>query len=153
MKIYTKTGDDGTSSLINSKRIKKCDIIFDVLGSLDELSCRIGLAKSADSEKIFSSMLEEVQKTLMKLRSSLASEGAKKYEITEEEISYLENNIDRLAKDFEFVLPGGSELSARLDMARCAARSAERLMVRAAESYWVGKASLIYINRLSDFFI
>ena len=67
MRIYTKTVDDVTSSLINSKRIKKCDIIFDVLGSLDELSCRIGLAKAADSEKIFYFLLEEVQKTLMKL--------------------------------------------------------------------------------------
>lgn len=151
MKIYTKTGDDGTSTLRNSKRIKKSDIIFDVLGSIDELSSHIGLAKAADREKNFCSMLEEIQKTLMKLMAGIAAEGDSKYEIAEADILYLEQKIDGFAKEFEFVLPGSSELSARLDVARCVARRAERLLVKASESYNIEKASLTYMNRLSDF--
>lgn len=151
MKLYTKTGDDGTSSLMNGKRIKKSDIVFEVLGSLDELSCQIGLAKVADSEKKYFSLLEEVQKTLMKIMADVASDGDEKYEITDRDISFLEENIDAMGKCFEFVLCGNSELSARLDVARCIARRAERAMIKAADSYKIKKASLIYINRLSDF--
>ena len=151
MKIYTKTGDDGMSSLINSERIKKSDIIFDVLGTVDELSSHIGLAKAADGGKVFFSMLEEVQKTLAKLMAGVASGGDKKYEITEENILFLEKNIDCLEKSFAFVLPGKNELSARLDVARCVARRAERLFVRAGEKYTLDKNAGIYLNRLSDF--
>ncbi len=155
MKIYTKTGDDGYSSLCSEERIKKCDIIFDVLGTLDELSSFIGLAKVQLKESHEKSFLETLQKKLVCLMGDIATEGECKEKITDDDILALEEEIDKLQKEtgdaFEFVLPGENEISARLDVARTIARRAERYMVSASEKYDIECKNLVYINRLSDY--
>lgn len=155
MKIYTKCGDDGKTSLLGNKRLKKCDIFFDVLGTLDELSSCIGLIKPCDKEKVFYDFLENIQKNLMKIMSGIAIQKSSKYEIEEEDIKNLEEKIDELYKltgeEFTFVLPGKTELSARFDFARTVARRAERLMVKAKKRCRISENYLKFINRLSDY--
>jgi len=155
MKIYTKSGDDGKSSLIVGTRIDKCDIIFDVLGFIDELSSAIGLVKAADSKNIFYAFLEEIQLTLMKIMSGLASDNSAEYRISDADIESLESKIDEYysltGEKFEFILPGGNELSARLDLARTIARRVERILVEAKNKYCVDCLCIVYLNRLSDY--
>ena len=155
MKIYTKTGDKGFSSLCSEERIKKSDIIFDVLGTLDELSSFIGLAKIQVEEGDDKSFLEAIQKSLICLMGDIATEGKCREKITDSHISALEGEIDKLQKKTgdvkEFSLPGENEISARLDIARAVARRAERYMVCASEKYDIGYRNLAYINRLSDY--
>ena len=152
MRLYTKTGDCGESSLINGKKLEKSSCIFDVLGLLDELSSVLGLVKAADTNKVFYEFIEEIQIKLMKLMAGVAAEDMSN-KISDKEIEILENEIDRLfdEKDFSFVLPGKSELSARLDFARTVARNAERAMVCAKKEFKICPSYFKYINRLSDY--
>ncbi len=155
MKIYTKTGDKGFSSICGEERIKKSDIIFDVLGTLDELSSFIGLTKVQLEENCHKSFLETLQKKLICLMGDIATEGKCEDKITDDDISALEEEIDKLQKETGevegFVLPGENEISARLDVARTVARRAERYMVSASEKYDIEYTNLAYINRLSDY--
>lgn len=155
MKIYTKTGDKGFSSLCGEERIKKSDVIFDVLGTLDELSSYIGLAKVWLEECKEKTFLETLQKKLMCLMGNIATEGECMEKITETDISSLEEEIDKLQEKTgdvkDFVLTGKNEISARLDVSRTIARRAERYMVSAAEKYDIDCKNLVYINRLSDY--
>ena len=152
MRLYTKTGDCGESTLINGKKLEKSCCIFDVLGLLDELSSVLGLVKAADTDKLFYAFIEEIQIKLMKIMAGVASENADN-DISDEEIESLENEIDRLynGKEFSFVLPGKTELSARLDFARTVARNAERAMVCAKNEFKICPSYFKYINRLSDY--
>ncbi len=155
MKIYTKMGDKGFSSICSKERIKKCDIIFDVLGTLDELSSFIGFAKVGLEESHERIFLETLQKRLVCIMGDIATEGETKEKITDDDISVLEEEIDKLQKETgdvtEFVLPGKNEASARVDIARTVARRAERYMVSASGKYNIECRNLVYINRLSDY--
>lgn len=154
MKICTKAGDDGTTSLMDLKRVKKSEPVFDVLGTIDELSSYIGLVRAKDEEKMFSSLLKEVQKTLLRLMAYIASKEDKKYKITESDIAFIEENITFYEKQtgtvFSLVIPGGCVLSAELDVARCIARRAERAAVKLAETHPTEENVIIYLNRISD---
>ncbi len=154
MKIYTMTGDGGYTSLLNNARVSKSDDRIELLGSIDELSSHMGLAKViADAD--LKEDISAIQNTLIKLMASVASNASSQYRITEEEVSFLEEKIDAAEKAFPrekgFVLYGGCELSARLDVARAVARRAERQFCRTGRNYNMDTGARKYMNRLADF--
>ena len=157
MKLYTKQGDDGFSCVASGEKLKKNENIFHILGTLDEASCYLGLAKCKCLSASLFGDLERVQKNLVFIMSGIAAQDNERYKISESEISFLEEKTDfyyeksKPKKTFEFVLPGTSELSSVLNIARCTARKAERLMCSKSKGYTPCKQNLKYINRLSDF--
>ncbi|HAG69748.1 MAG TPA: cob(I)yrinic acid a,c-diamide adenosyltransferase [Lachnospiraceae bacterium] len=154
MKIYTGTGDTGRTSLLTGGRVSKTDDRIELLGTIDELNSAIGLAKAASPEEL-KEALSGKQRLLMKIMSGIADHTASSYKVTKEEVSGIEAEIDSLENSFprvkDFVLYGGAELSARLDMARAIARRAERRFYKAAQYYEADSQALKYINRLSDY--
>lgn len=163
-KIYTKTGDKGTTGLGNGERRAKSDLRVESYGTVDEANCAIGLARiyTADTPEL-DDMLSAIQNDFFDLGADLATPDSGKpldYEplrITASQVARVEKAIDALNADLEplrsFVLPAGTPLAAHLHMARTVARRAERLMValNAIESEHVNDQALIYINRVSDF--
>jgi len=153
MKIYTMTGDRGYTSLLNNSRVSKSDDRIELLGSIDELSSHLGLAKVVAGETLKED-ISMIQSTLIKLMAGVASCGSSQYNL-KDEVSVLEQKIDAVEASFprdkEFVLFGGCELSARLDVARAVARRAERQMCRTLRYYKVDSEAQKYINRLADY--
>ena len=154
MKLYTKQGDSGTTSLMNGMRVPKYDDRMELMGAIDELSSHIGLAKVI-AEPELKDRLSKIQGELIQMMAKIADPGNGKYSFTEEQISYLECVIDKLEQGFprrkEFVLYGGCELSARLDVARTIARRAKRRFFKVSKGYNTDAKALKYINRLSDY--
>lgn len=154
MGLYTKQGDNGMTSLMNGSRVSKCDDRMELLGTIDELSSHIGLAKVVADEGVKKS-LSRIQYELIQMMAKIADSRNSDYEFGEEQIRYLEEQIDRLEEAFprekKFVLYGGCELSARLDVARAVARRVERRFWRVKRTYQVDTKALQYINRLSDY--
>ena len=163
-KIYTKTGDDGSTALGNGERRKKFDLRINAYGTVDETNASIGLARQHTSEhNQIDEMLERIQNDLFDLGADLATPDDGKpleYEplrITQAQVERLENEIDELNSKLDplrsFVLPGGSALSANLHMGRTIARRAERLIVELSQEddENISKACILYMNRLSDF--
>lgn len=160
MKIYTKTGDDGTTGLIGGQRVRKCDARIELYGTIDELNAAIGLAAVA-AEPAVLQLLRQVQSDLFVLGSHLAtpeheppSKTAWLPPIEEQMIARLEQQIDAAEAAMtplrNFILPGGTELSARLHLARTICRRAERLAVAFALDRPVDPLTVTYLNRLSD---
>ncbi len=162
-KIYTKTGDDGSTGLANGERRRKSDPRVEAYGDIDEANSAIGLARlSTGALPELDSMLARIQNDLFDLGADLATPPSDKplgYEplrIVAAQVTRLEEEIDRLnarlAPLRSFVLPGGSPAAAGLHLARAVARRAERRMVAlAAEGESVSAPALQFINRLSDF--
>ena len=163
-KIYTKTGDDGSTALGNGERRKKFHLRINAYGTVDETNASIGLARQHTSEhNQIDEMLERIQNDLFDLGADLATPDDGKpleYEplrITQAQVERLENEIDELNSKLDplrsFVLPGGSALSANLHMGRTIARRAERLIVELSQedNENISKACILYMNRLSDF--
>ena len=161
-KIYTRTGDDGTTGLGNGERRSKHDLRVEAYGTVDEANACIGMARlhTADLPE-FDALLARVQNDFFDLGADLATPetGKKlKYEplrIADSQVERVEDEIDRLNAELDplrsFVLPGGSPAAAALHLARTVARRAERLMVELAETgQHVNPAGLRYINRISD---
>jgi len=161
-RIYTKTGDDGTTGLSDGSRVSKSDSRIEAYGTVDELNAVVGLsvcsAREASAPSEFVELLEAIQHDLFDLGADLATPGEPEnaLRVTPEQGERLEKAIDRLNADLEplssFVLPGGSEFASWLHLARTVCRRAERAIVTLAQESPVGDAALIYINRLSDFF-
>lgn len=163
-KIYTRTGDDGTTGLASGPRRVKSDLRIDAFGTVDEANSAIGMARlhTADAPEM-DAMLMRIQNDLFDLGADLATPdtGEKlEYEplrIVTVQVERIEADIDAVNADLEplnsFVLPGGSPASAALHLARTIARRAERLMVDLArtEGEIVSPEALRYINRVSDF--
>lgn len=159
-RIYTRTGDDGTTALGSGERRKKSDLRIDSYGTVDEANAAIGCARAAGAGERLDLMLSRIQNDLFDLGADLATpetEGLS-YEplrIVTAQVERLEREIDALNADLSplksFVLPGGSLAAAHLHLARTIARRAERLMVELAGREQVGEPALKYINRLSDF--
>ncbi len=162
MKIYTKTGDDGTTGLFGGERVMKDAPRIEAYGEVDELNTLIGVARSAhDIPDEIDQLLARIQSELFVLGADLATPEKKERKnitiprVTSTEVECLEGDIDRiegfLPELRHFILPGGSELGARLHMARTVCRRAERrvvhLMVTEPE---VGTDPQHYLNRLSD---
>jgi cob(I)alamin adenosyltransferase len=163
-KIYTRTGDDGTTALGSGRRVAKYDLRVEAYGTLDETNAAIGLARlyTKDGPPSLDAMLARIQNDLFDLGADLCfpdetKDARGRLQISDAQVARLESEIDTLNGELEplrsFVLPGGSPASSHLHLARTISRRAERLMValasRAGES--VGEGALRYINRLSDF--
>ncbi|OWO90157.1 ATP:cob(I)alamin adenosyltransferase [Rhizobium esperanzae] len=163
-KIYTKTGDDGTTGLAAGRRRRKDDLRVAAYGTIDEANSAIGLARlhTTDLPEL-DAMLMSIQNDLFDLGADLATPDTGEppvYEplrIVETQVERIECDIDRLNADLDplksFILPGGSPAAAHLHLARTIARRAERLMVTLArtDGEIVGETAMKYINRLSDF--
>jgi cob(I)alamin adenosyltransferase len=163
-KIYTKTGDDGSTGLGNGERRKKYDLRVSAYGTVDETNSCIGLARlhTADMPDMDEALMR-IQNDMFDLGADLATPDDGKpleYEplrITQGQVERIESEIDALNAKLEplrsFVLPGGTPLSANLHLARTVARRAERLIVELSqdESENVSKAAALYMNRISDY--
>ena len=159
-RIYTRTGDDGTTGLVDGSRRTKHDARMQAIGDVDELNSLIALAVIAASE-VTARNLQRIQNDLFDLGADLATPGTD-FEPSEmvlrlipSQVEWLEAAIDALNEDLppltSFILPGGSEAAARIHVARAAARRAERSGVALAAAEPVNPQALAYLNRLSDY--
>lgn len=163
-KIYTKTGDDGTTGLAAGGRRLKFDLRVEAYGIVDEANAAIGLARLHTSDHpVVDAMLARIQNDMFDLGADLATPdtgealGYEALRIVPAQVERLEAEIDQLNGELQplksFILPGGSPASAYLHLARTISRRAERVMVELSRQMGevVSEASLQYINRLSDF--
>lgn len=160
MKIYTRTGDAGETSLFDGRRVKKHDPLPDAYGTVDELNAVVGVAAAHCRDRGLAGMLESIQGRLLVLGAELANPGgeggAQRRRITAEMVQDLERMIDdadeELAPLTGFILPGGSPSAATLHHARTVCRRAERKLTRLVElgHQAPGALTLAYVNRLSD---
>ena len=163
-KIYTRTGDDGTTGLVDGSRLPKHAARMEAIGAVDEANSALGLAAAALEGSDHAQALFRIQNDLFDLGADLATpagegEGFAPSEmvlrIVSAQVDWLEQAIDAANEGLEpltsFVLPGGTEAAARLHVARAAARRAERSMTAMAEAAPTNPQALAYINRLSDY--
>lgn len=154
MGIYTKTGDGGTTSLLNNARVAKCDDRIELLGTIDELSAQLGFAKVLLCDK-GKENISKIQEDLITIMAGVADTFSHKHRIPDDMVAWLEEKIDKTESQFErehkFVLYGGCEASARVDVARAVARRAERRFAKVNQIYTADKNAIKYINRLSDY--
>jgi cob(I)alamin adenosyltransferase len=159
MKIYTRTGDAGSTGLIGGKRVSKSALRIEAYGDVDEASACIGAALAFIGDAALRRRLERVQHDLFRAGCRLATPPERGYarlpSVTAAHVRRLERDIDtmesRLPPLREFILPGGSKGGAFLHMARAVARRAERRVVELSETESIPPALVIYLNRLSDF--
>jgi cob(I)alamin adenosyltransferase len=157
MKIYTRTGDNGSTSLISGERVLKTDARIEVCGALDELSCAIGLARAASPSLPGDKSLVAIQRHLFELGADLAATGKmhRTSRLGRRPITWMESEIDRLEAELpplkNFILPGGRPAAAQIHFSRAICRRAERSIVSLSESEEIGMEGIIFLNRLSDF--
>ena len=157
-KLYTRKGDDGFTGLLGEGRVLKSDARMEALGSIDEASAALGLARSLVEEKGLQELILQVQRGLYQIMAEVAAtpENSSRFRtIGQEQVNWLEEHTDRLAEGLrmpaEFIVPGDSPASAAFSMARSVVRRAERRVVELAEKQLVENASLLaYLNRLSS---
>ncbi len=159
MKIYTKTGDNGSTGLFGGKRISKDDSRIEAYGTVDELNSFIGLLNAGFGEATQNYFLTEVQKRLFTIGSNLASDPDKKLitpDIHDEDIHLLENAMDTMDQLLEplrnFILPGGDTVVAYAHVCRTICRRAERRVITLDRESPVDPKIITYLNRLSDYF-
>ena len=158
MKIYTRTGDDGTTGLIGAGRVRKSDPRVEAYGSVDELNAGLGAVLAHDAEGWFGAVLGAAQSRLFVIGARLAAVSdetrARLESLEDDDIATLERAIDALAAELppltQFILPGGTRLAAELHRARTVCRRAERRVVALAEHATVDESVLRYLNRLAD---
>lgn len=159
VKIYTKTGDDGETSLFGGSRRSKGDPRVEVYGTVDELNAVLGLVRSYRPDEKIDTVLGQIQHQLFVIGAELATPDGPVREMDptgEAQIERLETAIDDFEQQLpplhQFILPGGDPVAAHLHLARTVARRAERCLVRFAEQQQIvfPKAVLIYLNRLGD---
>ncbi|HLR21221.1 MAG TPA: cob(I)yrinic acid a,c-diamide adenosyltransferase [Tissierellaceae bacterium] len=156
MKIYTKTGDKGKTSLFDDIRVTKDDIRVESYGTIDELGSWIGLAKNYVEDKDIYNTLEFIQNKLFTVGNNLATEDLDKVEhyMTEDDINKLEKIIDyymdQLNEPTGFIVPGSNKKSAYLHVARTVCRRAERRIISLSGIGQVDDLVIKYVNRLSD---
>ena len=159
MKIYTKTGDKGFTSLIGGTRVPKHHIRIESYGTVDELNSYIGLIRDQEISAHDKELLKQIQDRLFTIGSSLAAdpETSKMVipDLHPEDIELLEKEMDAMNEKLpalrHFILPGGSNMISFCHLARCVCRRAERLTVHLAEESTVDEKVIIYLNRLSDY--
>ena len=167
MKLYTKTGDDGTTGLCGGARIDKDSLRVEAYGTVDELNSFVGMSLVVCTDEQLTDILGVVQRRLFDLGAQLASGSPDTNQsrskdlqadvaacISDRQINECEGHIDILCEYLEplkhFVLPGGGELASRLHVARVVCRRAERLCIALFRQEPVSTAALVYLNRLSD---
>lgn len=161
MKIYTKTGDKGTTSLIGGTKVSKSHLRIEAYGTVDELNSYTGLCKDLIGDKHSITILQEIQDRLFTIGSSLACDPEKEPkmkipDLKEEDIDLLEKEMDKMTDEIpamkSFILPGGHPVISHLHIARCICRRAERCCVRLeTEQKEVEPIIIKYLNRLSDY--
>ncbi|MDR6564305.1 MULTISPECIES: cob(I)yrinic acid a,c-diamide adenosyltransferase [unclassified Arcicella] len=159
MKIYTKTGDKGTTSLVGGTRVSKTELRIEAYGTVDELNSYIGLVRDQTVNEKRKNILKEIQDRLFTIGSILASEPeqTKKRlpDLLESDIELLENEMDTMDHDLEpmryFILPGGHQSVSFGHLARTVCRRAERIVLRLSEESEVNDLVIRYLNRLSDY--
>lgn len=166
MKVYTKTGDKGTTALFGGTRVPKHHIRIESYGTVDELNSYIGLIRDQDINPLYKKTLIEIQDRLFTIGAILATDPEKAIlkngkerlnipKISESDIEFLENEIDTMESKLppmtHFVLPGGHTTVSFCHVARCVCRRAERLSVQLNETEPVNEGVLKYLNRLSDY--
>ena len=166
-KIYTKTGDDGTTGLTDGSRVKKYDLRPEAYGTVDELNSILGMIVSLYEDKIrkeksddeILNLLKRIQNDLFDLGADLSKPFSTKNDINDLriiklQVEFLENFIDKYNKNLEplnsFVLPGGTVFSSWFHLARTVTRRAERNVCGLLDKEKINKYSLMYLNRLSD---
>jgi len=155
-RIYTRTGDAGETSLGDGSRVQKLDPRIEAFGAVDELNSLIGLALAAEVDAGQRQTLERIQNELFDLGADLSVpfEADGRLRVEQAAIDVLEAECDRFNADLEplksFVLPGGEEVAARLQVARAVCRRAERETLRASEQVEINPLAIVYLNRLSD---
>lgn len=157
MRIYTRSGDDGTTGVFGGGRVSKTDPVIDALGSLDELNAALGLAQLHAKETDLAELLAWLQNALFDLGAELATPKDSPYykeSLQPADTRRLEESIDRLSGELPelrtFILPGGTHLAAHLHVARTVCRRAERAMLLMSQTAHVGSEPLRFVNRLSD---
>lgn len=158
MKIYTRTGDDGTTGLLGRDRVPKHDARVEAYGSVDELNAMLGVVRALDAERWFEDLLPGIQSVLFRVGAELATVDEKMLEkldrVADTDIEGLERAIDRLESDLppltRFVLPAGTSLAAHLHLARTVCRRAERRVTALAERSSVDPRIVRHLNRLAD---
>ncbi|MCM8710028.1 cob(I)yrinic acid a,c-diamide adenosyltransferase [Clostridium sp. SYSU_GA19001] len=155
MSIYTKTGDDGTTSLLSGERVPKNDIRIEVLGKIDELTSVLGIAKTVIEEEKIREEIGYVQKLFIYFMADISEGKSNKERVSSDEVTRLERLINEYQKMFPeitaFIVPGSSKASAHLDHARTLARSAERNLINLEKSQKIGTVLKKFFNRLSDY--
>ena len=154
MSITTKTGDNGETSLLTGERVKKSGLRVDTYGTLDEVDSALGLARAFSDKDDVAERILTLQRKLPALMADFASCGTES-RITMEDVREIESWCDDVESDLPeehaFIIPGGSQSGAMLDLARTTARRAERCACRLAEAEEVAASDRIYLNRLSDY--
>lgn len=159
-KIYTRTGDDGTTGLVNGSRIAKHAARMQAIGDVDEANSAIGVAIAALGDGAHAAMLRRIQNDLFDLGADIATPGEDfapaemTLRIIAEQVARLEREIDAMNADLaplrSFILPGGDAAAAALHLARAVTRRAERSAAAASQSTALNPQALAYLNRLSD---
>lgn len=159
-RIYTKTGDQGKTSLIGGTKVSKADLRIESYGTVDELNSYVGLCKDLLQDDTSITTLQEIQDRLFTIGAELACDPDKTIKVSipdlhESDVEILENEIDRMELKLEplktFILPGGHPSISHLHIARTICRRAERCCVRLANTTGVAPIIIKYLNRLSDY--
>lgn len=166
MKVYTKTGDNGTTALFGGTRVPKDHARIESYGTVDELNSYIGLIRDQEIDTHYKEILIEIQDRLFTVGALLATPPEKEVKkngelrlknlgIVETDIELLENEIDQMEESLppmtHFVLPGGHQTVSYCHIARCVCRRAERLSVHLSHNELVADIAIKYLNRLSDY--
>jgi len=159
MKIYTKKGDEGKTSLIGGTRVPKHHIRIDAYGTVDELNAHLGMLRDLSKNDRHREIILQIQDRLFVLGSNLAEDPETSRmalpRVSDEDVAMIENEIDRLESGLpalkSFLLPGGNTTVSQAHIARCICRRAERLVVRLDAEISQDPIILKYLNRLSDF--
>lgn len=159
MKVYTKTGDKGETSLFGGKRVKKYNIRINAYGTSDELNAWIGLIRDQEIDTHYKNILNEVQDRIFTLGAQLAADPDKPKlklpHIEAADILLLENEMDKMDESLpemtKFTLPGGHTTVSYCHLARCVCRRCERLVIELADEASVDELIIQYLNRLSDY--
>ena len=157
MKIYTRKGDDGFTSLWSGERVPKSSPRVEACGALDELNCAIGATRAAFPTALSENYLATIQRRLFSLGADLASTGSRRppAHVGQLDVTWLEAQIDRLESQLpplkNFLLPGGSTAAAQMHLARAICRRTERIIVSLSSKEEINREILAFLNRLSDF--
>lgn len=155
MKVYTKTGDKGTTALLSGERVEKDSLRVNVYGTIDELDSALGMARAFVVRVDVKENIYNLQKLLGLMMADVASLNLKESYITIEHIALIEQSIDKFDTLLEplrhFIIPGDTQGAAMLDLARTIARRAERLCISLSKQESINNNVLICLNRISDF--
>jgi cob(I)alamin adenosyltransferase len=160
MKIYTKTGDKGKTSLLGGSRVSKNHVRIEAYGTVDELNSYVGLLRDLDLNEARSELYKHIQDRLFMIGATLAQESGKKAvfrsDLNEDDVVELEQAMDTMTSVLpemrNFILPGGHQLVSFAHITRCVCRRAERKVIELAGSDIVEEDVIMYLNRLSDYF-